>query len=296
MALLHSKIAQKKNTAAPVMYKTITFNIADVKSISVTGRTVTGYLAAFNNKDGDGDILIKGCFAKSLAERGVNHTGGNSIAHLWQHKMDMPLGKYKVLQEDDYGLYFECEYDDIQKANDALIQFKSGTLKNFSIGYCYVWDKMEYMDYCAKDSLIVTPGNCCPQCGAKQSELSYCFVIRELDLFEGSVVTLAANENALFTGIKSAEDFNNEIDILTEEANELISTLKPRKRFELGQIISKYKALYQLKPSLESKEALKQKADLEAEEQRKLLEAKNKEDEAAKVPKRKFGKLSELVK
>jgi HK97 family phage prohead protease len=296
MALLHKKLQAKKDASDPVMYKNITCQI-DTKTLSVTGRTVTGYLSAFKNRDSDNDILMPGCFAKSLAERGVGTTGGNTIAHLWQHKMDTPLGSYTVLKEDDYGLYFECVYDDIQKANDALVQFKSGTLKNFSIGYAYVWDKMEYMDYCEKDNAIVMPGGCCPQCGS--TTLSYCFIIKEVELYEGSVVTLAANPMALYTGMKS-EQRDDELRILKEEAQEILSTLKPRKRFELSQIITKLSTLASIKPPLDEKEALKreaeEKAKKEKEEKGSEEEKPEPESQSADAPKRKFGKLGMLVK
>lgn len=230
---LSDKVLAKKSASAPVCYKNITF---ELKDLTVTGRTVCGYLAAFNNVDSDCDRLLKGCFAKSLAERGVGKGGGNNIAHLWQHKMDTPLGNYTVLEERDYGLYFECPYDDIQKANDALVQFNSGTLKNFSIGYSYVWDKMQYN----KDD--------------------DCFDISEVNLYEGSVVTLAANNMALYVGMKGAQRVE-EIEILKGEVEEILSTLKARKRYDLGQLFSKLYSLAKSEPPLDSKEALRLEAE-----------------------------------
>jgi len=229
MSQLHNKIQARKSTTAPVVYKS--YSTTSEKDLTVNGRTVTGYLAVFNNKDSDGDILIKGCFAKSLQERGVDSTTGNKIAHLWQHDMKDPLGKYTVLKEDDYGLYFECPYDDIPQANRALKQFQSGTLDKFSIGYCYVWDKMEY------------------------DENADAFVCKELELYEGSVVTMAANDMTYFAGLKS-EQRADELEILTEEANDAMTGLKPRKRHEIGQLISKFIALAKTKPQSEGKEAL----------------------------------------
>ncbi len=227
---LHKKIAEKKSAMPLVGYKSFSFAI---KAPKIEGRTVTGYLAAFNNIDTDGDLLIKGCFAKSLTERGVDSTAGNKIAHLWQHKMDEPIGNYTVLKEDDYGLYFEAQYDDVPKANQALTQFKSGTLNNFSIGYGYVWDKMEY------------------------DEEQNCIVYKEINLYEGSVVTLAANPMAMYTGLKS-EQKANEIQLLKEEIQEIISGLKPRKRFELAQIFDKLSALSTSEPQDSKKQALKE--------------------------------------
>jgi HK97 family phage prohead protease len=226
---LHNKVLQRKAAADAVSYKTFSFA---TKSPTIEGRTVCGYLAAFGNVDSDNDLLVKGCFAKSLNDRGVTSTGGNKIAHLWQHKMDMPLGQYKVLKEDEYGLYFEAEYDDIQKANDALVQFKSGTLSNFSIGYSYVWDKCEW------------------------DNTQDCLIVKEVNLYEGSVVTLAANDKAMYIGMKS-EQKANEIAILTEEYNEAITGLPARKKYELGQIFDKIKALAGNEPPDAKREALK---------------------------------------
>ena len=261
---LHIKVSEKKAASTPVMYKNITF---EYKDLNVQGRTVTGYLAVFGNIDSDMDRLVKGCFAKSLMERGVGTTGGNTIAHLWQHKMDMPLGTYTVLKEDDKGLYFECPYDDIQKANDALVQFKSGTLKNFSIGYSYIWDKMMW------------------------NTNDECFDIYELNLCEGSVVTLAANTLAMYTGMK-AEQIVDEIQVLKEEAEEIFSTLKPRKRYELGQIFTKLMTLSQVKPQLESKDALKLEA--ERKEAERIAAEKKLADETAVSPKNVFLSLKKL--
>lgn len=229
MALLHEKVIERKSAADAVSYKNFSF---ETKSPTISGRTVCGYLAAFGNIDSDRDLLIKGCFSKSLNERGVASTGGNKIAHLWQHKMDMPLGKYTTLKEDDYGLYFEAEYDDIQKANDALVQFKSGTLANFSIGFGYVWDKMEY------------------------DEAQNCFIVKEVNLYEGSVVTLAANDMAKFVGMKS-EQKAVELSILKEEYQEISTGLPARKKYELGQIFDKLIALAGNEPIDVKRQSLK---------------------------------------
>lgn len=232
---LHDKIQRKRATSGPISYKEMSFSI---KQPSIEGRTVCGYFAVFNNKDSDSDILIKGCFAKSITDRGPLSTSGNKIAHLWQHQMDVPLGKITKLEETDFGLYFECLYDDIQKANDALTQIKSGTLDKFSIGFQYVWEKMEYDE--AKDA----------------------FICRELNLYEGSVVTLAANDMTYVAGIKS-EQKEAYVASLVEEAEDLLSGLKAKKQYELRQILSKFIALASIEPVDSKKQKLKEQESLE---------------------------------
>ena len=82
--------------------------------------------------------MIKGCFSKSIQERGIESSANDKIIFLWMHKMDEPIGKITKLVEDDKGLYFEAEIDKIQLGDRAINQLESGTLNQFSIGYSYV--------------------------------------------------------------------------------------------------------------------------------------------------------------
>ena len=79
-------------------YKSILGGIKDVDS---KNKIVTGYLSEFGSKDYDSDIIEKGAFAKSIAER------KNDIYFLNQHDWKQPHGKFSVLNEDSKGLYFE---------------------------------------------------------------------------------------------------------------------------------------------------------------------------------------------
>lgn len=225
----HKKIAEKRSSAGLVNYKKISF---EVKSPEVSGRTISGYLAVFNVIDSDGDIIIKGAFAKSLADRGPESTGGNKIAFLWQHDMREPLGKMVKLVEEDFGLYFECVLDDIEQADRCLKQLESGTLNNFSIGFQYIWDRLEW------------------------DEAQQAFICKELALYEGSVVTLAANDMTYYAGLK-AEQVVDEIANVKDDIEAVLATINSRKSLELRQYMSRYLALCKHQPPAERKEALK---------------------------------------
>ena len=162
-----------KNRNRPVVYKSMG------GEIEVNDRVVSGYLASFGTKDSDSDIILKGAFTKSLNERGVGSTTARKIAYLYQHDMTKPIGRFTTLVEDEKGLYFEATLDNIPLANDVLEQYKSGTLNQHSIGFRYIMDKVEF------------------------SQDQDAFIVKELDLFEGSVVTMGANENTPFVGLKS---------------------------------------------------------------------------------------------
>lgn len=135
--------------------------------------------ASFGNKDSAGDILIKGCFAKSINERGPESSTNRKIAFLWQHNMADPIGRILAIEELEDGAYAEVQlsnFDAVPNAKRAWYQLVDGDINQFSFGFRYVWDKMEY------------------------DENLDAFIVKEVVLHEISVVTLGANERTEFVG------------------------------------------------------------------------------------------------
>lgn len=181
-------------------YRPISFKSNSIFDFDASKRKVSGYLAAFNNKDLDNDIILKGAFSKSLQERGVESQTKRKIAFLKFHDFTKPLGRFTTLKEDDNGLYFEAEIDPTPMGDETLIQYSTGTLNQHSIGFQYVYDKM---DYSVNDNANI---------------------IKELNLWEGSVVSIGANENTPFMGFKGEtkdfiKDFNRLLNSLDIETN-----------------------------------------------------------------------------
>ena len=196
---------------------------------TVTGRTVCGYLASFGNKDSDKDIILKGAFAKSLNERGVQSNTARKVAFLYQHDMSRPIGRFTTLTEDEKGLYFEAEIDNIPLGNDVLEQYKSGTLNQHSIGFRYIMDKTQY------------------------DEKSEAFLIKEVDLFEGSVVTMGSNENTPFLGIKS-EQLESYEEELRRETEAILKHIPFEEGYKIRQLISKHISLKEAEPIITPKD------------------------------------------
>jgi HK97 family phage prohead protease len=199
-------------------------------------RTVSGYLAAFGNKDSDSDILVKGCFAKSLQERGVASSSNRKIAYLHQHDTKKPLGKFTKLEEDDFGLYFEAKISKIPLGDEVLEQYSDGTLNQHSIGFKYIWDKIEY------------------------DEVQDAYIVKEVNLYEGSVVTLGANENTPFLGLKS-EQLESHRNQILQDFELAIKGLDYDNQIELKQIFSRLISLSEAEPQ----EALKEEKRAEKE-------------------------------
>lgn len=200
-----------------------------VKELSYNGesRTISGYAAVFNNRDKAGDILLKGCFAKSIQDRGPESQANDKIIMLWQHDQHEPIGKISVLIEDEKGLYFEAVIDDVERGNQAIKQLESGTLNQFSIGYSYVWEKCEYDQ--ERDA----------------------FIVKEVVLYEISVVSIGCNGETEYLGLKSEST-----DPYEEMKNEIESAIKGlpiRKKEEIQTLVRKVLSLGQFKPEVPRK-------------------------------------------
>ena len=194
-------------------------NTGAIKDIDVQSRIVTGYLSAFGNVDSDNDIIEKGAFSKSINER------LSEIFYLQQHDWSKPLGKFKVLQEDEKGLYFEGEIINTSFGEDQLKLYEAGIVKEHSIGFITV--KSDF----------------------KQENENYIRIIKEVKLYEGSAVTLGANSQTPFLGFKSSvnevKDLYKKIlkahkdGSFTDETHGLFEIAL--KQFE-AQIIEEYKS------------------------------------------------------
>ena len=156
----------------------------NIKDVDVKKRIVTGYLSAFGNKDFDNDIVEKGAFAKSIRER------KDDIFFLNQHNWSQPHGKFDVLKEDNFGLYFESKafVEGVSYSDDVLKLYEAGIIKEHSIGYNTIQSDFD------KSTQIRT--------------------LKEVKLYEGSNVTLGSNPNTPFQGMKSLTEVNDQCTLL----------------------------------------------------------------------------------
>tara|TARA_B100001287_G_C22686610_1_gene534233 strand:+ start:9217 stop:10839 length:1623 start_codon:yes stop_codon:yes gene_type:complete len=181
-------------------YRNNTF--LNIKDVDTKNRIVAGYFSAFNNVDSDGDLIRKGSFSKSINERGPNSSSNRKIAHLAYHDVRRPIGVIQKLQEDDFGLYFESKLGTHTDGDDALKMYESGIIKEHSIGFQYIDDKTNWVDYEKNDNVTLTEEGK----SFVDSKKGY-YEINEVKLWEGSYVTFGANSSTPSYGvIKSDED------------------------------------------------------------------------------------------
>lgn len=180
----------------------------NVKEISEDG-TFTGYGSVFNVVDSYLDIVAKGAFVKSLDK---HKEKGTMPALLWQHNSAEPLGVFTSMEEDDIGLKLTGQIAmKTQRGAEAYELMKMKAVSGLSIGFV---PKSETYD---KKSGVTT--------------------LTEVDLWETSLVTFPANDEARVEGVKSIEQLSSIKDV---EAHLRDSGMSKR---ESQAVISRVKSL-----------------------------------------------------
>jgi HK97 family phage prohead protease len=130
----------------------------------------TGYGSVFDQIDSQGDRVMKGAFTQSLAAR--------MPKMLWQHNMADPIGRWIEAREDSKGLYLRGKITvGTSRGKDAYALIKDGAMNGLSIGY------------------RVASGG-----AAREGNVR---VLKAIDLYEVSLVTMPALDVATLESVKS---------------------------------------------------------------------------------------------
>ncbi len=146
---------------------------------------IEGYASRFGEMDQGGDVVVKGAFAESLA--------GRTPKMLWQHDPSQPIGMWEQASEDETGLYVRGRIlDTVEKGREARALIEAGAIDGMSIGYRTI-DADRGAD------------------GAR--------ILKQLDLWEVSLVTFPMLTSARVDAIKAAEMSRREMEQkLTQDA------------------------------------------------------------------------------
>lgn len=159
-----------KHRGGKTEVKTIDFELEDIDAES---GVFSGYGAVFSNIDSGGDIIEPGAFTKTIAE------GVGRVKILSGHNESLlPIGIPLELREDAKGLFIKAKISDTTLGKDVKILIQDGVLCELSIGY----DPVTF-EYDAE--------------GIRH--------LKEVKLWEISVVTWAMNEEAVITDYKGGE-------------------------------------------------------------------------------------------
>jgi uncharacterized protein len=144
-----------------------------LKSLDESG-TFEGRLSVYGNVDETGDVVERGAFTKTLRE------GGGLVPLLWQHDSRQPIGSLELRDSPTALLAKGTLVMEIPVARQAYELLKRGILRGLSIGYVSIREMMDQ--------------------GGQIRRL------KELRLYEGSLVTFPANTAALVTGVKHVQE------------------------------------------------------------------------------------------
>lgn len=166
----------------------------EVKEVKDDG-TFEGYASVYKNVDLANEVVEPGAFKRTLDHK------ENTITLLWQHDTKQPIG-IGVISDSDRGLKINGQLNlDVEKGREAHSLLKQKAIKGLSIGYDVVKDKWD-------------------------KGVRY---LKELKLWEVSVVTFPCNQLASVTSVKSKE--SKEINSL-EAVKDFNSELQVRKKRE----------------------------------------------------------------
>ncbi len=155
----------------------------EVKKLESDG-SFSGYGSVFGVVDGHNEVVEYGAFKKSLS---AHKKAGTMPALLWQHDQSEPIGVFSLMREDETGLYVEGKLligQNVPNADKAYSLLKAGALSGLSIGFAtkkHEWDN---------------------QTGVRR--------LKEVELWETSLVTFPANGAARVTAVKSLEGLKME--------------------------------------------------------------------------------------
>jgi HK97 family phage prohead protease len=148
----------------------------DVESIN-EGGSFTGYASIFGKVDNHNDIILNGAFKRTLRET----DNGRDVKLLWQHDPAEPIGYFTHIKEDAYGLYVEGKLLlDVQRAREAYSLLKNNAIGGLSIGFT-----VQNHSYDVNSTRL----------------------LKDIDLFEISLVTFPANNDAGIISLKAEDNY-----------------------------------------------------------------------------------------
>lgn len=164
-----------------------------VKALDEAKGTFSGYGSVFDVVDAYKDVIAAGAFKQTLLDW---EKKASLPKMLWQHDPAEPIGVWTKMQEDDHGLFAEGRIlvDAGATEKRAFEHIKAGSVDGLSIGFSI------------------------PAGGISWDSSREVTVIKAVKLWELSVVTFPANDEALIDQVRAAVDSPKEFERLLRDA------------------------------------------------------------------------------
>ena len=152
----------------------------ELKANEVGG--ISGFFSTYDKTpDSYGDIIEPGAFTETIRKRKET---GHPFPLCFNHDFSAVIGAVNSIEEKERGPFIEAGFLDTQLARDVRKMLLSGAIYQFSFAY----DVLKRRDPTDEEK--------------KAGVLN---VLQELEVFEISVVTVPANQNAVATEVKAIE-------------------------------------------------------------------------------------------
>lgn len=143
---------------------------------------IAGYFSTYDvEPDSYGDIIEKGAFTETLKKR---EESGHPFPLCFNHDFSAIIGAVDSVKDTEKGPYIEAHFLDTQLAQDVRKMLQSGAIYQFSFAYDILQNRKPTKE---------------------ENEKGITNVLTKLDVFEISVVTVPANQNAVATEVKSID-------------------------------------------------------------------------------------------
>ncbi len=173
----------------------------EIKEFGEQG-SFTGLAAVYGTVDYQGDVIEPGAFTKTLADK------GSEVPILWQHDLNEPIGLGTVADSAD-GLQIKGSLAlESPVAQKAYALMKAGVIKGLSFGFDTVRREFEK--------------------GVRH--------LKEVKLWEVSLVTIGANNLAQIQGVKSLQE------IALDDAKLTLSDFIEQEKTKFKALLEQYAA------------------------------------------------------
>ena len=165
---------------------------------------IEGYFSTYDKSpDSYGDIIEPGAFTKTIEKRKET---GHPFPLCFNHDFSSVIGAVDSIEDTEKGPYIKAHFLDTALAQDVRKMLLSGAIYQFSFAYDVIGAREPSKEEKAEG--IVN-------------------VLTELEVFEISVVTVPANQNAVATEVKSGRrNSKADEDIIRETVSQMNDCIK----------------------------------------------------------------------
>jgi len=225
------------------------------KEVDMTKRIVDVIANTYYYFDSDMDVLLPGCCAKSIQDRGPNSDKPGKIKHFSNHDIHKGIGLPKLIEETQlegkYVLHANSYMSETKDGEETLIKYQEGLIDQHSIGYRYLdirWLEAESAEFDDMLKYLINP--------EEAIDAGMMWIVKEIMLYEfSSLDSFGANRLTPYLGVKSENkivQYNNFIGKLEALHQAMKAGVKDKDIIEMQELQIKQMIyeLYNQEPDL----------------------------------------------